>query len=393
MKICWDNLENLRLIGKYFKSTISTTKYKIVDECKICGDEFLSSNGKAVTCSRECSAKHNSIIKTGKNHTKEAKKRMSESAKGKPSPFKGKKHTEESKKLISEKNKGKFAGEKNPRYGDHRTWDELHGKEKSNRMKKEKKERWTGENNPNYKENHWCVSKEKWKNKFITKFKDFVESQGYELLDTEWKGSEHYYNVKCDKGHEYKTKTSYFYWNRRCPHCNGTIKKTYQEVCNIFSSEGYELLTPEEEYENTMIKVKVKCDKGHVYKIKPNAFINGRRCRVCNERTISSKGEKEVQNYVKLLVNGVICNDRTQMLNEMTGKNLELDIWIPSLNKAIEYNGKFWHTKSQYVKEKDQMKVEQCKEKGIKLLVICDDEYWKNKEKILLQVKNFILDE
>lgn len=32
--------------------------------------------------------------------------------------------------------KGTFEGIKNPRYGDHRTWEELHGKDKSNQMKK-----------------------------------------------------------------------------------------------------------------------------------------------------------------------------------------------------------------------------------------------------------------
>ena len=30
-----------------------------------------------------------------------------------------------------------FSGENNPRYGDHRTWDEIHGKEKANELKKD----------------------------------------------------------------------------------------------------------------------------------------------------------------------------------------------------------------------------------------------------------------
>lgn len=35
-------------------------------------------------------------------------------------------------------------GDKNPRYGDHRTWDEIHGKEKSSVMKKEMSSRVSG---------------------------------------------------------------------------------------------------------------------------------------------------------------------------------------------------------------------------------------------------------
>ena len=40
-------------------------------------------------------------------------------------------------------------------------------------------------------------------------------------------------------------------------------------------------------------------------------------------------------------------------MNPNTDKHLELDIWIPTLNKAIEFNGEYWHNNN-YSKYKDK---------------------------------------
>ena len=94
-------------------------------------------------------------------------------------------------------------------------------------------------------------------------------------------------------------------------------------------------------------------------------------------------------NYVKSIYNGpVIPNDRTQIVNPSTGNNLELDIWLPDLNKAIEYNGEHWHTEKN-VKFRDNQKQIQCKEKGINLLVVKEHEWLKNKNWTM--INEFIL--
>jgi hypothetical protein len=55
-----------------------------------------------------------------------------------------------------------------------------------------------------------------------------------------------------------------------------------------------------------------------------------------------SLGEKEVLNYVKKIYNGnIISNDRKTIINKKSGKYLELDIYLPYLKKAIEFNGIF----------------------------------------------------
>lgn len=65
----------------------------------------------------------------------------------------------------------------------------------------------------------------------------------------------------------------------------------------------------------------------------------------------------------------VIYNYRPDWLkNPKTGKNLELDIYYPDKNFAVEYQGP--HHETLYQKSKDKLKKERCEEKGIFILRI-----------------------
>ena len=109
---------------------------------------------------------------------------------------------------------------------------------------------------------------------------------------------------------------------------------------NYIESEGYQLLS--DHYENAKTKLLLKCPIGHEHKIKFNNFQQGNRCPLCNKRT--SKGEQDLALYIESFGIKIFKNDRSILVNPLTGKNLELDIYIPSLNKAIEYNGGYWHS-------------------------------------------------
>ncbi len=60
------------------------------------------------------------------------------------------------------------------------------------------------------------------------------------------------------------------------------------------------------------------------------------------------------------------------------------------MNKAIEYNGEYWHNKK-YQIIKDKIKLKQCKEKGINLLIIKEQDWIDNKEKQIKKIKKFLL--
>lgn len=84
----------------------------------------------------------------------------------------------------------------------------------------------------------------------------------------------------------------------------------------------------------------------------------------------------------------VLSNDRSQIFNPITGYGLELDIFMPALSKAIEYNGEYWHQD----KKRDLLKQGLCKSKDIDLLIIWDKE-WKAQNNICKnRIMGFLFD-
>lgn len=96
----------------------------------------------------------------------------------------------------------------------------------------------------------------------------------------------------------------------------------------------------------------------------------------------TSIGQNQVYDYIKSLgINDVILNDRK------TISPLELDIYIPSKNFAIEYCGNYFHSETFGNKDKNYhlIKHNLCKEKNIKLITIFDSE-WKTKNDIIKSI-------
>ena len=216
--------------------------------------------------------------------------------------------------------------------------------------------------------------------------KEYMNKFGYSLLSDDYKNDHTKIDVVCNNRHRFKTTFWQFKQGKhRCPVCAGNIKYSYTEVKDYIESFKHTLLS--DNYINGHTDLYIKCDKGHIYNSTFSSFKNGeKRCTICFAQQLSSKAEKEISSYIKKIYKGlVILNDRTQIINPITNKNLELDIYLPELNKAIEYNGVYWHS-NEYVKYKDQEKIKQCQDKNIDLLVI-KEEQWK---KDWNSINNFI---
>lgn len=85
------------------------------------------------------------------------------------------------------------------------------------------------------------------------------------------------------------------------------------------------------------------------------------------DKNKSSIGELEVGDFIKSLGFDIIRNDR-QLINPY-----ELDIFIPTHNIAIEFNGLYYHNSDQ---NKHVFKTNLCKDKDIQLLHIFEDEWY-----------------
>jgi len=163
-------------------------------------------------------------------------------------------------------------------------------------------------------------------------------------------------------------------------------KLTYEYVKEYIESyDGYKLLS--EEYKNNSEKLKIQCPEGHIYEVTFGNFKSGQRCPVCYHQSTSSEPEKEIQEFIQFIYDEeIIKNDRSTIINPSTGRYLELDVYLPEINKAIEFNGSYWYS----LPNNDKIKKEQCKRNNINLLVIDEENWMLDKETCLQAIENFI---
>ncbi len=143
------------------------------------------------------------------------------------------------------------------------------------------------------------------------------------------------------------------------------------------------------EYITARLKVKIVCSKHGIFEQQPASHLQGCGCPKCYKETTSSKAEIELQQLVTQYHSDIIENDRAQIISPHTGNMLELDIWIPSLGKAIEFNGTYWHSHPNAIRN-DKIKKQQCIDKGIKLLVIHESDWVEDKQQCIDKVLTFI---
>jgi hypothetical protein len=210
--------------------------------------------------------------------------------------------------------------------------------------------------------------------------------ENYKLLTKEYKNCEQKLEYICPNGHKHSI--SWDKWNqgRRCRYCS-KYKKEYSIDCvkTSFEKEGYRLLS--KEYLGAHAKLKYICPKGHKHSINWHSWQQGHRCPYCIN--IISKGEIQIRNFIESLGTKVSSNDRKQIFNPFTNYPLELDVFMPTLNKAVEYNGEHWH-KNKDVKNRDLLKQQLCKSKNIKLLTIWDKEWFNENERCKNKIIKFV---
>jgi hypothetical protein len=130
----------------------------------------------------------------------------------------------------------------------------------------------------------------------------------------------------------------------------------------------------------------IKCKAHGEFLQRPNNHLNGHGCPICAKECLTSKAQQEITEFINQLGFKTVSNTRT-VINP-----LELDIYLPDQNFAIEYNGLFWHSydkpETKEEKYKHYNKNEKCINKNIKLIQIFENEWQQNKEIIQSIIKS-----
>jgi len=146
-----------------------------------------------------------------------------------------------------------------------------------------------------------------------------------------------------------------------------TIKSndTFINEANLIHNNKYDYSLVE--YVNSHTKTNFICIEHGIFEQAPYSHLSGKGCPKCG--LIYDKSEGEVKEFISSLKIIFEENNRTIL----DGK--ELDVYIPSHNLAIEYDGLYWHSEQYLDKDYHLTKTELCEAKGIKLIHIFEDEW------------------
>lgn len=131
--------------------------------------------------------------------------------------------------------------------------------------------------------------------------------------------------------------------------------------------------TPDQFTASSSEKIWWKCSVcGYEWEATINHRAKGRGCKECNEKS-TSFSEQAVYYYMKQVFANAINRDKSL--------GFEVDIFIPDINTAIEYDGVYFHGKNRRGMI-DEQKDELCTEKGVQLIRIRENGLSKTKDSI-----------
>ena len=171
----------------------------------------------------------------------------------------------------------------------------------------------------------------------------------------------------CSRGHTYPAEIKKRVVGRGCPYCAGQrvwkgdndFKTKYPDIAAQWrlSEHNYQ---PDEVTSSSHEEVLWECEFGHIWIASVKSRTEGTGCPICNNGSISIK-EKTVLYYLQQVFKDVIGNYYPDW-----AKGKEIDIYIPSIDLSIEYDGAHWHTDENRDKEKDSILLE-AKKKIIRI--------------------------
>lgn len=100
----------------------------------------------------------------------------------------------------------------------------------------------------------------------------------------------------------------------------------------------------------------------------------------------TSYGERTLAEYITATYGGTVLTNVRNVINP-----LELDVYLPDLNLAFEFNGVFWHGETQGKHRTYHLnKLKQCNNQGVRLVQITDVEWYSKNEIVKSRISSFL---
>ena len=118
--------------------------------------------------------------------------------------------------------------------------------------------------------------------------------------------------------------------------------------------------------------------------IKPNSH---NLCHKCYTNISQSSPELEIKSIITAMYNGKCIENSRSIIPP-----LELDLYYPEKNVAIEFNGNYWHDENHKSKDYHFNKFKLCKDKNIRLVSIYESDWYNKHDNIISLLKNIFID-
>ena len=118
--------------------------------------------------------------------------------------------------------------------------------------------------------------------------------------------------------------------------------------------------------------------------IKPNSH---NLCHKCYANISQSSPELEIKSIINAMYNGKCIENSRSIIPP-----LELDLYYPEKNVAVEFNGNYWHDENHKSKDYHFNKFKLCKDKNIRLVSIYESDWFNKHDNIINLLKNIFID-
>ena len=180
------------------------------------------------------------------------------------------------------------------------------------------------------------------------------------------------------------------------------LKENHDKSKHTIREKSWEFINLNNEYTPCFTRDEyINCtDPDHIWKWKhikcghefEGVYDNGKHklCPHCYKSGTSNM-EQEIVEYIRSIISDRVYN--RELLNRRIIDNRELDIYIPTKNLAIEFDGLYFHSEVSGNKSHDYhlIKTNECKEKGIRLIHIFEDEWCYKKRIVKSKLRNLLL--
>jgi len=193
----------------------------------------------------------------------------------------------------------------------------------------------------------------------------------------------------CSEGHSYEKPINKRVSSYGCPYCSTHSKLLtgFNDLATKFPNLLQEWDYAKNDLDPSQVKSTetrakrfwICADKHQWAATVQNRAARGSGCPECSKKT--AKGEIELLEFIRSLGYTAIYTDRTIIAP------YEVDVWIPELNLAFEFNGVYWHSEemiqsrySMSALDYHNMKYELARKSKVRLAFVWQDDWVLNPE-------------